>query len=165
MYFETTEGYIGQGPFNTQKGDIIAVFLGCTNPLVLRLSTDTEDKNCPKFSIIGECFVHGMQDSTKLLGPVPHPWRSVENFSGSRSYLEFVNSETGEVTQEDPRLEPLDDRWERIWLELDRDNQHEPNDYCWFRNKADGKVINYDQRLEPGNLEARGVRLVWFDLV
>lgn len=65
------------------------------------------------------------------------------------------------VRVEDPRLSPLAG-WERVERELDRDD---PTIYDFFWNKDAGKVVNYDPRLEPGALEARGVKLEWVDLV
>jgi len=40
-----------------------------------------------------------------------------------------------------------------------------PSDYNFFRNKDTGELINYDPRLEPENLEKRGVKLERFSLV
>lgn len=112
--------------------------------------------------MVGDCFVYGLHDAIPLLGPLPAPWRGIAAWvRGDRRVLRFANSETKEVRVEDPRLSPLAG-WERVERELDRDD---PTIYDFFRNKDTGEVVNYDPRLEPGALEARGLKLEWLDLV
>ena len=152
LFFRTHEGYIGLGPADTQADDVIAIFLGCSTPLVLR----PNDRGSDHFSVIGECFVHGLHDGTVLLGPLPRPWRGMAAWvEGDRRCLRFLNTETGEVSREDPRLEPLVG-WERTEKLVDGDD---PTLYDFFRHTATGESINYDPRLEPEKLEAKGVRL------
>lgn len=60
---------------------------------------------------------------------------------------------------EDPRLEKLDG-WERINKKLDSDD---PTLYDFFQHKETGAIINYeyDPRLEPDKLEAKGIKFTW----
>lgn len=79
-------------------------------------------------------------------------------------YLGFKNTETGLETLEDSMLEAME-AWERFCPEEGEIEQHFAFDYCVFRNKETGEVIIYDPRLEPAELEARGVKLSWFSLI
>lgn len=165
-FFQTQEGYMGLAPRDTREGDQIAIFLGCLNPVVIRpVHEDNRTlSSASTFEYIGECFVHGLQDSTRLLGPLPHPWKScVVRCPGVRICLGFKNTETGVETLEDPRLEAMD-TWERLCPEEGKIEQHCPFEYCFFRNKETGEVVTYDPRLKPAGLEARGIELTWFSL-
>lgn len=159
-FFQTQEGYMGLASKHTQEGDTIAILLGCLNPVILRPVRVGKG-----FEYIGECFVYGLQDSTWLLGPLPHPWKScMVRCPGMRMCLGFKNTETGVETLEDPRLEAVD-VWERFCPEEGKIPQHFPFEYCFFRNKETGEVVTYDPRLEPAELEAKGIDLTWFSLI
>jgi hypothetical protein len=144
LFFRTREGYIGLGPSDTQSGDIIAIFLGCSTPLVLRPSFSSPEHH----TVIGECFVYGFHDGNVLLGPLPSPWVGIAAWAeGDRRVLRFLNTETQEVSREDPRLEGDDlGEWEKTDKLVDGD---EPTSYDFFRNKETDELINYDLRLEP----------------
>jgi hypothetical protein len=158
LFFRTADGYIGLAPADTQLGDIVAVFLGTPNAVVLRPSGRGPDH----FSVVGECFVYGLHDAIPLLGPLPHPWRGIAAWvHGDRRVVRFLNTETKEKTMEDPRLEPSPE-WERIDKKLDKDD---PTLYDFFKHKGTGEIINYEPRLEPDKLEAKGVKLTWFSLI
>ncbi|CAN8101822.1 unnamed protein product [Discula destructiva] len=158
-FFRTDDGYIGLGPWNTQPGDVLAVPLGCPNALVLRPEGPSVGNH---FSVVGECFVHGLHDVEALLGRLPRPWRGVAAWAhGDRRVLRFVNEQTREMTEEDPRL-TASPSWERCERVLDRDD---PTIYDFFKNTETGEIINYDPRLEPEALDARGVNLTWFALI
>lgn len=158
LFFRMHERYMGLGSANTEGGDIIAIFLGCSTPLVLRPNV----RGPKHFTVVGECFVYGLDDAIALLGPLPHPWRGIAAWvDGDRRCLRFLNSHTQEVTKEDPRLGPLYD-WERTDKLVDGDD---PTMYDFFRHKKTGELINYDPRLEPEFLEAKGVSLDWFSVV
>lgn len=166
-FFQTQEGYMGLAPENTQKGDMVAILLGCLNPVILRPVHEENDSSGSRlvYKYIGTCFVHGLQDSTWLLGPLPHPWTScMVRCPGMRMCLGFKNHETGVETLEDPRLEAVDG-WERFCPDEEKILQHFPFEYCFFRNTKTGEVVTYDQRLEPAGLEARGIDLTWFSLI
>jgi hypothetical protein len=53
-------GHIGIVPKQVSVGDIVAVLLGCTMPLVLRRN---QGSAC---AVIGECYVHGAMDGEVL---------------------------------------------------------------------------------------------------
>jgi heterokaryon incompatibility protein (HET) len=52
-FFVTQRGYIGVGPATTKVNDQICVFPGAVVPFVL-------EKNQSTYSLIGECYVHGI---------------------------------------------------------------------------------------------------------
>lgn len=157
LFFRTDDGYMGLAPMGTRKDDVLAVFLGTPNAVVLR-PTSTGD--C--LSIVGECFVYGLHDTIPLLGPLTSPWRGIAAWvHGDRRVIRFFNPETKEKNAEDPRLETSTE-WKRITKELDRDD---PTLYDFFKHKESGHVVNYDPRLEPEKLEARGVKFTWFSLI
>jgi len=54
----TGHGYLGIVPAATQAGDVIAILVGCNMPLVLRPKALQDAIQC--FSVIGECYVHGI---------------------------------------------------------------------------------------------------------
>jgi hypothetical protein len=57
----TKEGYLALGPETTQPGDIIAIFLGCQVPVVVRQQAD-------HYEFIGTCYVHGIMQGEALAG-------------------------------------------------------------------------------------------------
>lgn len=68
-----------------------------------------------RYRFVGECYVYGLEDATALLGPLGEHWR-VQVFSEStysRKYYQFLNTETGLLSDEDPRLPPMSAEWER----------------------------------------------------
>lgn len=145
-------------------GDLIAVVLGCDRPLVLRpLDDDT-------FILVGDAYVYGLHDARPFLGPLPHGWRvqlAERHFEGYWRQIKFINEVTGEVAIEDPRLEPLSHGWERVEPE-ELGGPRDVNDsrFCtYFRNTANGDIVDYDPRMLPDALEARGVNLETFVLV
>jgi len=158
LFFRTHEGYIGLGPAETQPKDVIAIFLGCSTPVVLRRVDGSHDQ----YVIVGECFVHGLHDNTRLLGPLPDPWTGMAAWvDGDRRVLRFLNKETQQVTRDDPRLGDLGD-WERTEKLVDGDD---PTLFDYYRHRSTGEVINCDPRLEPDSLQARGLRFDTFSLV
>jgi hypothetical protein len=56
--------YIGIAPQESQKGDIICIFFGCSVPVVLQPQEDGE------FKFVGECYVHGVMDG-EAVDPMP----------------------------------------------------------------------------------------------
>ncbi|KAK4206696.1 heterokaryon incompatibility protein-domain-containing protein [Rhypophila decipiens] len=160
-FFETEEGYVGLGPTATRPGDLIAVLLGCVAPMVLRLQAQTNT-----YTVVGQAYCHGLHDGTALLGPLPHPW-NVQVFrdcAGRETIFRFHNPETGEVSDEDPRLDPLPEGWERITRDR---TENDPEVFQCFRNKSTDseETITYDPRMSPEALRARGVDIRTFSLV
>lgn len=161
LFFQTKDGHMGIAPSDAQRDDVIAIFLGYPNPVVLRPCVEPD-----RFLFVGECFVHGLQDSTKLLGPLPAPWvGQFLDLIGGRISLRFKNTETEETTLEDPRLEPLGDEWERLTVDDEDMEQDDPLDVIRIRHRETGEIIKHDPRLEPDSLKARDVELSWFTLV
>ncbi|KAI8635167.1 heterokaryon incompatibility protein-domain-containing protein [Xylariaceae sp. FL1651] len=53
-------GYMGIIPRCARVGDVVAVLLGCTMPLILRRNQGSH------FTVVGECYVHGAMDGEVL---------------------------------------------------------------------------------------------------
>ncbi|KAM7192098.1 Heterokaryon incompatibility protein (HET) domain containing protein [Rhypophila sp. PSN 637] len=158
ILFETAQGYYGFGPIETLPGDVIAVVLGCDAPMVLRPHRESST-----YAVVGQAYCHGLHDATALLGPLPHPWhvQVFEDNTGNLAIYRFHNPETGELSDEDPRLDPLPAEWERITRGRTEDD---PQSFQCFRNKSTGETIDYDPRLSPDALRARGVDIRTFCL-
>ncbi|RDL38024.1 uncharacterized protein BP5553_05457 [Venustampulla echinocandica] len=158
MSFMTTEdGHIGLCRFSAKPGDWVCLLLGCDAAILLRQNA-TEN-----FQVVGACGIHGLSDSASLLGPLPKPWKvEIVSYSSILPNYQFVNAVTGEVTLEDPRLEPLPEEWERFESPWTPDD---PEFFQRFRNRTNGEEINSDPRIFPEALKARGVPLRTFQLV
>lgn len=139
-------------------GDHIVVLLGCSSPVVLR----PHEGN--RYQFVGACLVAGLSNCAALLGPLPQPWMVVRTVGyGKRNIHHFYNTDTGERTEEDPRLASLaGSDWARFDREPDPDD---PQVFDYFRNKKTGEVMNSDPRLLPESLVARGVPLETFTLI
>jgi hypothetical protein len=160
-YVHTEEGYLGLAPpdarpgtyvssvggflyFTDQiQGDIICVLLGCDNPMLLR---EQEDES---FTVVGECFVHGLNDAIGLLGSMPTPRVTTQRVGhGGRMHYTFVNLQTGIKTDDDPRLEPTLE-WERLAHKTEQDD---PECFDYFLEKETGEIFDSDPRLSLENL-------------
>ncbi|KAF5687273.1 oleate-activated transcription factor 1 [Fusarium circinatum] len=158
----TERGSIGLACTFAKPGDVICVVLGCDFPALLRPC----ENNTWKF--LSDCYVWDLEATQGLLGPLPSPWQAqlfYDPVAEHRSYTRYHNPETGELTAEDPRLEPLVG-WQRVSLEeLGRDpTGDDPEVYDFFRNIEDGRIVDSDPRLEPEALKSRGVNLETFTL-
>lgn len=138
-------------------GDIIAVLLGYDAPMALRPLDDGTHQ------IVGDCLIYGFQDAMRLLGPLPAGWKPQVflNLSLAMGSYEFLNTETGVLTEQDPRLGPLAG-WERDRSERTADD---PAVYQRFKRIGSDEVVNYDPRMSPDALRARGVSLTTFEIV
>ncbi|KAF5592118.1 heterokaryon incompatibility protein [Fusarium pseudocircinatum] len=159
----TTEmGSIGSACTFAKPGDVICVVLGCDFPVLLRPCED----NTWKF--LSDCYVWDIEATQGLLGPLRSP-RQAQLFYDpaieQRSYVRYHNLETGELTAEDPRLEPLAG-WQRVSVvELGRDLTGDDLEvYDLFRNMEDGRIVGSNPRLEPEALKGRGMNLETFIL-
>ncbi|KAF2651311.1 HET-domain-containing protein [Lophiostoma macrostomum CBS 122681] len=154
-FFQTSDGGYGIGPAGTRKGDIVAVILGCDFPMILRPNA----KDSLEFSVVGECYVHGVMFGEAILGPLSeqHGCQMVRTQAG---YEIIFRNEYGDRIQ-DPRLGPLDERWERLRV-VHEPSEAEPN---YYRDRLTGVEINCDPRMLPDALIARGVSLKYFTLV
>jgi hypothetical protein len=75
-------------------GDIVAVLLGCSKPIILRPCEDHT------YLVIGEAYCHGVITAEALLGPLPAPLELVSRLG----YPGFMNRDTGNSQLDDPRL-------------------------------------------------------------
>lgn len=156
-FFKMLDGHIGLGPASAEPGDIICVILGAYHPVILRPTSNEQ------YTVIGDCYVHGLSGGEALLGAMPAPWKvTYPNDETANYQIEFYNTETGETSKEDQRLGPIPDPWVRI--PYDRE-PHDPYYFDKFKNTATGEVINSDPRMFPDALKARGVELRKFHLV
>ena len=158
--FRTASGYIGLGPPGARKGDVVAILLGCNSAMVLRPFFRRSQSG---FSVIGECYIHGLDDAVALLETLPSTFRVQlgKRTPGHAVEHQFMNLETKEITKEDPRLPPLPAGWRQVDREQTSDD---PEVLLHFENKETGQTINYDPRLSDTALESRGLQLQYFDL-
>ena len=116
-----------------------------------------------QFHVVGECHVHGLSDAVGILGPLPDHWKVIiKGDAFGRPTHRFFHLSDNEETLNDPRLEPLPLNWERATYER---FANDPAIFERFRNLVTGELVNYDPRLSPERLEARGVELQSFRLV
>lgn len=119
---------------NMPLGDSICLILGTYAPMVLR-HTSTGS-----WQVVGECYVHGLSDTVGILGPIPHPWKTItKGDSLGRPTLRFVNCDTGEETLEDARLGPLPGEWVRASGER---SAGDPEIFQKFCNTRSGELVN-----------------------
>ena len=153
-FFTTADGDIGLAPIATKPGDQVCVLLGCQTPLVLRPCGDESHK------VVGECYIDGFMDGAACLGPLPNKWQLVSRYfeEYSDNYYAFLDHQTGEFETEDPRLGPLPARWYV--------SDHEEKD-AWniYANDETGEETEFDPRMTPEALTARGVELREYQLV
>ncbi|CAM1507511.1 Fc.00g071520.m01.CDS01 [Cosmosporella sp. VM-42] len=150
-FFTTEDGHIGTAPSSIQKEDIVCLLLGAYAPIVLRQTS------LGSFKVIGECYVHGLEDAIGLLGPLEPPWKGViKGDADGRLSQGFLNLATGEEMVDDPRLGPSHPVWERAAYKRRDDD---PAIFQRFKNLETGEVINYDPRMSPESLQARGIKL------
>ncbi|KAI1770140.1 HET-domain-containing protein [Hypoxylon cercidicola] len=133
---------IGIVPLAARPGDMICVLMGCRSPMLLRPTANGE------FLLIGEAYIHGLCQGEALLGPLPENVRLVKAYqNASVGYaLGFVDSISGRVFFEDPRLEKL------------------PTDLSAFRELINQNG-NSNLQVHPDVLRDIGVSIRYFDLV
>jgi hypothetical protein len=135
----------------------VCIFLGCYSPMILR-PVDSE-----KFQVVGEAYIHGLEDAIGVLGPLPTGWKVIiVGDTLGRPLHRYLNRDKWEYTAEDPRLDRLPPEWERIEYERSPDD---PALFEMFKNCVTGETINSDPRLSPEALRVRGVRLETFQLI
>lgn len=132
--------------------------LGCDMPMLIRPVDESKDE----FGLIGICFVPGLLDGERLLGPLPDNWKLQMIFKNGSYVPTYINTSTGNSQPEDPRLPPLDPNWVKITRERTQDD---PYFFQWFKDQERGLIMNSDPRLLPTALEKRGVVLDYFKLV
>ncbi|KAI8627852.1 heterokaryon incompatibility protein-domain-containing protein [Xylariaceae sp. FL1651] len=152
-------GFVGLGPRDTRTGDWICVILGCELPLVVRPAPED------RFTVVGQCYIHGIMQGEALLGPLPTPWSVKVKLEGDVKYRpRYFNTETNLEVKEDPRLTaiPVAPEWEQIRHPWTRDD---PLNVVIYRNHSTGEEINCDPRMLPDALTARGVKVETISLI
>ena len=149
------EGHIGLVPPAAVEGDIVCVILSCESPLLLRPLPNGN------YTVVGECYIHGLMNGEAILGPLPNGWKSVAILEDSlRLFNGFHNVDTRERSFVDPRLGSLPPSWnlEDPRRRADRNN--------WFVNDQTGERMRWpqDPRMTAEALEAQGVSLQDFIL-
>ena len=66
--------YMGLVPMDTREGDKIAILQTCTVPYVLR-STEGNDGSDGRFTLVGDCYIHGIMGGELVDGIV---WEDIE---------------------------------------------------------------------------------------
>ncbi|KAF4633144.1 hypothetical protein G7Y89_g4978 [Cudoniella acicularis] len=99
----TSNGLLGLAPKATQVGDIVCVLLGCTNPLVMRRTTE----NSNRYEVVGECYVDSIMRGEAFLGPLPEGITQVTKFDEQLGYdrQAFLNHHTSKIQFVDPRYD------------------------------------------------------------
>ena len=134
----------------------MCLFLGCYAPAILR------PNSLGAFQVVGEAYVHGLEDAIGLLGPLPSHWRAImKGDAVGRPIHCYLNLTTNEETIEDPRLDVLPSEWERKAYERSPDD---PAYFTLFENTITGETVTSDPRLFPEALQKRGVELKTFQL-
>lgn len=134
-------------------GDCICVVLGCELPLVIRPA----HKN--RFTVVGQCYVHGIMQGEALLCLLPPPWADKVKIDSDGQYRpRHVNAETNLETRYDPRLAsvPVAPEWEEIGITWNRDD---PLNVVIYKNRITDEEINSDSRLLPHTFAARGIKV------
>ncbi|KAK3990449.1 heterokaryon incompatibility protein-domain-containing protein, partial [Cladorrhinum sp. PSN332] len=153
----TEDGYMGFAPRGTESGDMVCILLGLDSGLILRPLSSGQDE----FYVVGPCFVYCLDKAIPLLGPLPEPWHLVRDIESIQRYI-FHNRDTRVTSDEDPRLEPLGDGWERTRRGRTADD---PGYFQRYRNRITGEEMTSDPRMTPDALRARGVKLEEFTLI
>ncbi|KAH6695217.1 heterokaryon incompatibility protein-domain-containing protein [Plectosphaerella plurivora] len=157
----TKQGHRGIAPADAQPGDIIACFLGCDSPIALRPTSGG-------YLVVGECFMPAYADLRAFLGPLKSPWKVrffTESSDGAGAYR-YLNTDTGELSDQDPRLDPLPRDLEVVPRDKVVRTGDDPGTFQVYRSRKTGEVVTKsDPMLTPELLEARGCQLRRFSLV
>jgi hypothetical protein len=136
----TSDGNLGLAPRTTQKGDMIAILLGCPNPIVVRPVAERSNR----FQVIGECYVDSIMRGAAFLGPLDDAVTQISKFNEEVAYecQAFVNKATSKSTFVDPRFE--------YWLGTGFDDRLDYKD-CY--DDEDRNVIRVIEVLKKRGLE------------
>lgn len=90
-YFTTTEGYIGVGYMGVKSGDVVAVLLGCSTPIILReVGTRSVDEDV-SWQVVGNCFLPGFMMGEAIHGPISSRYRAIDHDSDQ---YELINGDS-----------------------------------------------------------------------
>jgi hypothetical protein len=130
-----------------ETGDIVAVFLGCPHPIVIREASSVNEKT---YKVIGPAYVNGLMESQAILGHLPSPWVIRVDWSTGKEKWIWYNTETQELSP-DLRLGDLP----AGWSQSEEGTLRDPN----------GEVQVQDPRESVEALKARGAKIEIFRLV
>lgn len=57
------QGFMALVPPGTEAGDVIAIIPGVVTPIIVRPHGRLEEPGTIVFSLVGECYVHGLMDT------------------------------------------------------------------------------------------------------
>ena len=139
----------------------MCVFLGCKTPILLRPIPSSIG-----FSVVGECYIHGLDNNVAILGPLPVDVRVQfdKSSSGYGAIHIYKNLSTRKILTDDPRLQPISQiGWQR--LDLRERTIDDPALFHCYKNRTTGQILDSDPRLLPDALESRnGTVLNVFEL-
>ncbi|KAI6750525.1 hypothetical protein HG530_014806 [Fusarium avenaceum] len=150
---KTTRGSYIRVPKESRNGDIVAVILGSSNPMILR-----PQERAGYYSVIGPCYHPEFAHREALLGNDFHGW--TWRYDRTKPFMAF--SKEGEpMRRTDPRLDhvPLD--FSKGLVEQLITEDEIP---CWGV-PGRGKFSLYDPRMSEEQLKNRGVPIQRFKLV
>lgn len=125
---------------------MVAVFLGCQRPFMLRPQPNHT------FLVICTCYVPDLMAGEAFLGSLPKNWSLDRDLS--TGWWVVKDSETNDITINDPRLGEIPDGWSFATI----DGRHGEKLQC-FLDLETGEKSELDPRMSPAALQARGVTL------
>jgi hypothetical protein len=97
----TSSGHIGLAPAASKSDDHIYLLPGCRELMVLRSRLPS-----PGFQVVGQAYVHNMNDGEPMFGQFPGHFDAVLRCdNGVLRDLQFRNCESGLLQIDDPRLQ------------------------------------------------------------
>lgn len=113
--------------------------------------------------VVGECYIDELNDASALIGTLAPPWQAQvwTQMSSKRGFYRFLNTATGKLHNEDPRLPALSPEWEIH--SGDKSGKYQA-DLQSYRRRT-GETVLGDPRLSPEALLERKVPLQQFILV
>ena len=143
-FFKTREGYIGLAPRNAQPEDQVCFLLGCSMPMLLRPTANSQ------YQVVGSCYVHGLMNGEAFLGPLPEDLQPILILDEPkrREFWGYLDPRTGKTQWNDPRVESLP--------------ENDNNEETPMISLPDGNV---ERQLTPKMIQSRGVKLQTFDLI
>ena len=129
-------------------GDHIFAILGSSTLLVLRPALSL------KYYVVSICYAHGLVNDEPFLGPLPSPWKvQFRKHNGWLYIREFLDTVSGKISDEDPRMDQLATDWEKVEAAV------RSSALPQFKNKTTGQIVETDPRLFPDHLKKRGIKV------
>ncbi|KAF2729234.1 hypothetical protein EJ04DRAFT_556253 [Polyplosphaeria fusca] len=76
--FITEQGALGLAPSMAEVGDEVHVPKGSPAPFVLRPAAKGRSNSPRKYTVIGDCYLHGIMDGESVEGRGPEMWETIE---------------------------------------------------------------------------------------